>query len=139
MSRLRKVRAARAFGRARHGCAQVLLIGGLIIAMTSPLPAESARYEQNLQRLSEILGAMHYLQQICKAFTNKTWRNQMIELIKVEKAKGEKEARLTASFNRGYSKYQDWFTSCTDGAHVEIERFTIEGSELSTWLARNRR
>ena len=139
MSRLRKVRAARAFGRARHGCAQGLLIAGLIVATTSTLPAQSARYEQSLLRLSEILGAMHYLQQICKAFTSKTWRNQMIELIKAEKAEGEREARLTASFNRGYSKYQDWFTSCTDGANVEIERFTIEGSELSTWLARNRR
>lgn len=112
---------------------------GIALATASPLAAQSARYEQNLLRLSEILGAMHYLNQICESFDSKTWRNQMIKLIRVEKAKGDREQRLTASFNRGYSKYQDWFTSCTDGANVEIERFTIEGSELSTWLAKNRR
>jgi uncharacterized protein (TIGR02301 family) len=108
-------------------------------AVVSPLAAGSARYEQNLLRLSEILGAMHYLQQICTSFTSETWRDQMITLIEAEKARGDKEARLTLGFNRGYRKYQEWFTSCTPGADVEIERFTQEGSELSTWLARNRR
>ncbi len=136
---MRKIFAACADAPARNMCARAALIAGITVATATPLAAQSARYEQNLLRLSEILGSMHYLQQICETFTSKTWRNQMIKLIRVEKAKGEKEARLTAGFNRGYSKYQDWFTSCTDGANVEIERFTREGSELSTWLARNRR
>ena len=120
--------------------AQILLIACLVYAgALSPLAAQSARYEQNLLRLSEVLGAMHYLQQICESYSSDTWRDQMISLMQAEEAEGEKETRLTAGFNRGYRKYQDWFTSCTEGADVMIERFTQEGSELTTWLARNRR
>ncbi len=139
MSNVPQVARACATGAAKNLCARGLLAACITLATTFQTGAQSARYEQNLLRLSEILGAMHYLHQICKAFDNKTWRDQMVDLIRVEKAKGEREQRLTAGFNRGYSTYQDWFTSCTDGANVEIKRFTIEGSELSTWLARNRR
>lgn len=111
----------------------------ILVAATAPLSAESARYEQNLLRLAEILGAMHHLQQLCDAYDDQTWRDQMITLMEAEKADEEKEARLTAGFNQGYRKYQERFTGCTNGANIEIDRFTTEGSNLTTWLSRNRR
>lgn len=116
-----------------------LLALAVLAAACAPASAQSARYERNLLRLSEILGSMHYLQQMCGAFDDDTWRRQMVSLMQVEKVEGEREAHLIARFNRGYRKYKDWFSSCTDGARAEIDRHTREGSELTTWLADNRR
>lgn len=104
-----------------------------------PAFSGSARYEQNLLRLAEILGAMHLLHQLCESEDDSTWRDQMVALLELEEADEEKEERLTAWFNRGYRKYQDWFTSCTEGATVSIDQFTQEGTHLTTWLSKNRR
>ena len=52
-------------------------------------------------RLAEILGAMHHLQQLCKAHDDQTWRKQMIVLMKAEGARGVKHTRLVSSFNQG--------------------------------------
>ena len=110
----------------------------ILLTQLTSAHAQSTRYESRLLELSEILGAMHYLQQICERYDTRVWRDQMITLMKVEKARGERKSRMTEAFNRGYSKNQDWFSSCTPGANVKVDQFTREGSTLTTWLSENR-
>ena len=53
-----------------------------------------------MQRLSEILGALHYLRDICGAKEGPAWRNEMQALVDAEAPSGERRERLVASFNR---------------------------------------
>lgn len=117
------------------GVIAVLLYGALAL----PAGAQSPRYERNLLRLSEILGAMHHLQQVCGKHDDQNWRNQMMEVMKVERVKGDKKQRLTDTFNRSYMQHQELFTSCTQAADRYIDAFVGEGTELTEWLSNNRR
>ena len=89
-------------------------------------------------RLAEILGAMHHLQQLCKAHDDQTWRKQMIVLMKAEGARGVKHTRLVSSFNQGYRTAQEGHTSCSKPANTKIKTYTDEGARLTNWLAENR-
>src|SRR5262249_14313011 len=66
--------------------------------------AESAPapYDRDLQRLAEILGALHYLRALCGANEGAKWRNEMQALVDAETPSGERRDKLIAGFNRGY-------------------------------------
>ena len=88
-------------------------------------------FEGSLQRLSEILGALHYLRDICGANEGQKWRNEMQALVEAEARGGERKARLTAAFNRGYRGYQQSYRTCTPAADVVIRRYLDEGSKIA--------
>lgn len=111
---------------------------GVLLGAAVPVAGQSVRYEHNLLRLSEILGAMHHLQQLCGRYDDQTWRDQMIALMNVEAAEGVRKKQLTSTFNRGYNAHQVLFTSCTRAADQRIDMFVSEGSQLTTWLSNNR-
>ena len=52
----------------------------------APARAEvaAAPFDGNLQRLAEILGALHYLRNICGANEGLKWRNEMQSLVDAE-------------------------------------------------------
>ena len=88
-------------------------------------------YQTDLQRLAEILGALHYLRGICGANEGQTWRNEMQALIDAEAPPGERRDRLVASFNRGYRGFQQTYRSCTPAADLAIRRYLDEGARIS--------
>jgi uncharacterized protein (TIGR02301 family) len=88
-------------------------------------------YQADLQRLAEILGALHYLRGICGANEGQTWRNEMQALIDAETPPGERRDRLVASFNRGYRGFQQTYRSCTPAADLAIRRYLDEGARIS--------
>ena len=91
--------------------------------------AGAAPYESDLQRLSEILGALHYLRDICGAREGQAWRNEMQALVDAEAPSGERRERLIAAFNRGYRGFQQTFRSCTPAArlrHPPLSRRRLE-------------
>ena len=53
-----------------------------------------APFDGDLQRLAEILGALHYLRGICGANEGQKWRNEMQALIDAEAPSGERRNRL---------------------------------------------
>ena len=74
----------------------------LIVLSACPAWAQATQggrpaYENDLQRLSEILGALHYLRDICGAREGQAWRNEMQALIDAEAPSGERKERLTDS------------------------------------------
>ena len=103
-----------------------------LIAAGAPARAEvaAAPFDGSLQRLSEILGALHYLRDICGANEGQKWRNEMQALVDAEAPQGARRARLIASFNRGFRGYQQSYRTCTPAADLVIRRYLEEGSKL---------
>src|SRR5262249_5192802 len=90
------------------GLAAVVIMLG---AALSPCAAQSARapYDTDMQRLAEILGALHYLRAICGSNEGQTWRNEMQALVDAESPGGDRRDRLIGSFNRGYRGFQQTY------------------------------
>jgi uncharacterized protein (TIGR02301 family) len=110
----------------------VLLALSIALA-AAPARAEvaAAPFDTSLQRLAEILGALHYLRGICGANEGLKWRNEMQALIDAEAPGGDRRARMIASFNRGYRGFQQTYRTCTPAADLVIRRYLEEGSKIA--------
>ncbi len=93
-------------------------------------------YDTKLLRLAEILGAVHYLRELCGANEGQLWRNRMQELIESEGTAAQRRARLTTRFNNGYRSYSRTYQTCTPSAQTAVARFLAEGATLSDELAK---
>lgn len=109
--------------------ALVTLLLALPIASARAQPA--APYDTNLQRLAEIMGALHYLRGLCGAKDGQKWRNEVQALIEAEAPTGERRSRMIASFNRGYRGFQQSYRTCTPAADIVIRRYLEEGSRIA--------
>ena len=95
-----------------------------------PQPA-SAPYDRDLQRLAEILGALHFLRGICGSNEGQKWRSEAQALIDAEAPAGERHDRMVASFNRGYRAFQQSYRTCTPAADFAIRRYLEEGARIA--------
>lgn len=104
-----------------------------LLAASAPARAEvvAAPFDASLQRLAEILGALHYLRAVCGANEGQKWRNEMQALMDAEAPHGDRRARMIASFNRGYRGYQQTYRACTPSADLVIRRYLEEGSKIA--------
>ena len=105
-----------------------------VLATASPAYAVDAPYDEELLRLAELLGALHYLRNLCGE-TQNTFREQMEALMQVEDPEPPRRARFVASFNRGYRSYDSVYTTCTASAVEAIERYMLEGETLTKEIA----
>ena len=99
-----------------------------------PLPPaqdEPAPYDHDLQRLSEILGALHFLRGICESNEGQKWRTEAQALIDAEAPTGDRHDQMVASFNRGYRGFQQSYRTCTPAADVVIRRYLEEGAKIA--------
>jgi len=105
----------------------------LAACLASPARAQEAAapFDADLQRLAEILGALHYLRGICGSNEGAKWRAEMQALIDAETPSGERRTRMIAGFNRGYNGFQTTYRSCTPAADLAIRRYLEEGSKIS--------
>jgi uncharacterized protein (TIGR02301 family) len=109
-----------------------LLLSCLCGALAQGAMAQGpAPYDRDLQRLSEILGALHHLRDICGAKEGQLWRDEMQKLIDAEAPAGERHDRMSASFNRGYRGFQQSYRTCTPAASVAIRRYLDEGARIA--------
>ena len=122
------------------------LVGALLLAAaTAPGAAaqialgaaDSKPYDDRLMRLSEILGAVHYLRELCGSNDGQAWRDRMKELMDAEGSTALRRAKLTRSFNSGYRSYSRTYNSCTPSAQTAINRFLTEGSEIADGLLKS--
>jgi uncharacterized protein (TIGR02301 family) len=97
---------------------------------------DSKPYDDKLMRLSEILGAVHYLRELCGASDGQFWRDRMREIINSEGSSALRRARLSRSFNQGYRSYSRTYNTCSPSAQTAIERFLAEGTEIADGLVR---
>jgi uncharacterized protein (TIGR02301 family) len=103
-------------------------------AATAPQPAtqdQPAPYDHDLERLSEILGALHFLRGICNSNEGQKWRNEAQALIEAEAPSGNRHDEMVASFNRGYRGFAQSYRTCTPAADVVIRRYLEEGAKIA--------
>jgi uncharacterized protein (TIGR02301 family) len=110
------------------------LAGGLLPARAQAPQQDAKPYDERIMRLSEILGAVHYLRELCGASDGMLWRDRMRELMDAEGSSSLRRARLTRSFNNGYRSYSRTYSTCTAPAQTAIARFLNEGAELAETL-----
>jgi len=92
---------------------------------------QPAPYDPDLQRLSEILGALHFLRGICNTNEGQKWRTEAQALIDAEAPTGDRHDQMVASFNRGYRGFQQSYRTCTPAADVVIRRYLEEGAKIA--------
>ncbi len=117
----------------------VAMAGGVLVGTQPGLaqaPAETRPYDDRLFRLAEILGAIHYLRELCGSDDGQLWRLRMQDLIGAEGTSALRRARLTRSFNQGYRSYARTYTQCTPTAKTAIGRFFAEATQLTSTLSR---
>jgi len=117
-----------------------LLIIGCIVLTVATAPtragaqAGTVPYDGELQRLAEILGALHYLRPLCGVSEGQKWRNEMQALVDAEAPSGERRTRMITSFNRGYRGFQQTYRTCTPAADLVIRRYLDEGARIAREL-----
>lgn len=100
-----------------------------------PPPPDDRPYDAKLLRLAEILGAVHYLRELCGAQEGQLWRDQMKEIVKNEGSTAVRRAKLVNSFNDGYRGYRRTYRTCTESARLATTRFSTEGATIAASLA----
>jgi uncharacterized protein (TIGR02301 family) len=93
-------------------------------------------YDDKLLRLAEVLGAVHYLRELCGANEGQIWRERMRDLIESEGSSPVRKARLTKGFNQGYTSYSRTYRACTPSAQTAANRFMSEGFQIADTLVK---
>ncbi len=88
-------------------------------------------YEPQLLRLSEILGALTYLRDICGDADAASWRGRMQALLDAEAKSNIRKEHLAGAFNRGFHGYELSYRVCTPNAQLIIKRFLTEGERIT--------
>ena len=116
--------------------ARASIILAILVALgpVRPAAAVEAPYEQNLLRLAEVLGSLHYLRNLCGE-KGDAWRKEMEELLATENPDETRRARFVASFNRGYRSFETVYATCTASAVESIRRYMKEGEALTRDVA----
>lgn len=113
---------------------KLLTIASILLCVAAaPARADDAPapFDGDLQRLAEILGALHYLRAVCGANEGQRWRNEMQSLVDAEAPDGDRRRKIIASFNRGYRGFQQTYRTCTPAADLAIRRYLEEGAKIS--------
>jgi uncharacterized protein (TIGR02301 family) len=97
-----------------------------------PPPPPVVPYDSALLRLAEIMGALHFLQQLCEGEGTSAWRDQMTALLDAEQPDNQRRVRLIDRFNRGFESYRSVYRACTDSARLAMSRYQQEGSTIAT-------
>ena len=88
-------------------------------------------YDTQLLRVSEIMGSLHYLRNLCLDSKEDRWRVNVQQLIESEtNNEPKRKAKLTAAFNRGYRSFGSVYTTCTSVARVAAEQYRNEAATL---------
>ena len=88
-------------------------------------------YEPQLLRLTELMGSLHFLRQLCGGIDAPEWRSRMEDFLASENPSPLRRARFITQFNRGYQAFDTTYTSCTRAAEEATRLFVAEGKKLS--------
>lgn len=100
-----------------------------------PEPETPLVYEPQLLRLSETLGVIAWMSQLCGSADADVWRSRAEQLIEAESVTQARKERLAGAFNRGFVGYQATHRACTDRSRAVIERMLREAREITQDLS----
>jgi uncharacterized protein (TIGR02301 family) len=99
-------------------------------------PAEAAPelplvYEPQLLRLSETLGVIAYMSQLCGDVSSDAWRLRAEQLMEAESSTQARKERLAGAFNRGFAGHQAAHRTCGERSRLVIERQLQQAREIA--------
>ena len=110
----------------------------VLVAVGSPADAAPAvrtpEQRQTLVDLAFVLGEAHALHRVCAGPSDDTWRGRMQKLLEVEAAPDTLKARLTESFNAGFSAKDAQAKDCKTASALEAG-VARRGAELARRLS----
>ncbi len=102
-----------------------------------PAPVVITPQEKPLVELSEIIGALTFLAQICSpASTPNPWRVRMETLLDSEGEASGVRDKMTGAFNLGFAEYATTYRQCTDSARAARRILTRDAARLARDLER---
>jgi uncharacterized protein (TIGR02301 family) len=112
--------------------ARALLVAAFAVMASAPRPAlaQPAPYDVDLMRLSEILGALSWLDGLCGAEDPGAWRASMERIIAAQRMGPDERRRYVDVFNRGHRTFAAVHRSCGEQARFVIDRYMREGVQL---------
>lgn len=108
-------------------------------AATAPLlrPPSSSLQEKPLVELSEVVGALAFLSQLCSpGATPNPWRGRMEALLEAEGESAGAREQMAGAFNTGYADYATTYRQCTPAAQAASQALTREAARLARDLER---
>lgn len=102
---------------------------------TRPAPPTLDAAQAPLSELSETLGALTLLSQLCAPdITPNPWRVRMEGLIEAEGEASGARAAMQGAFNRGFNEFATSYSRCTPSAKAADEALRREAARLSRVL-----
>lgn len=98
---------------------------------SAPQNAGPPPYEPDLLRLSQIIGALAYLRNLCGAHDGDRWRTKMSALLTAEGGSETVREQLAGAYNKGFRDYELIYRTCTPNARLVISRYLAAGSKLT--------
>lgn len=114
------------------------LVVFVALASSTPLLAADASppppYQADILRLSEVLGAVTYLDGLCGGPASTDWRAKMVSLLDAQGLDGPARRPYVEAFNRGQRTFSVAHRTCTASARGVLQRYFAEGAQLSERL-----
>lgn len=88
-------------------------------------------YEAPLLRLSELLGTLAYMRDLCGFADGAEFRGRMAALLDSEAASGPRRERIAGYFNRGFREYELLHRTCTPVSREIVRRAMSEAGTLA--------
>lgn len=108
---------------------RIALVALLLAA--GPARAIDPPYQEEMERLSEILGSLYFLDPLCKPDSRSDWRGEMGDLISLDEPDDDRKQRLTGAFNAGYEAYARLYRVCTISADQALSRLLVEAEKTA--------
>ena len=108
-----------------------LLAATLVGLMAIPALAVDPPYQEEMERLSEIMGSLYFLQPLCKPEAGADWRAEMLDLITLDQPDDDRRQRLAGAFNAGYQSYARLYRACTVSADEALTRLLVEAEKTA--------
>lgn len=88
-------------------------------------------YEGQLMRLSEVIGALAFLRDLCGEKDGEEWRDKMSALLDADAPSGSRREKYVSAFNRGFRGYELTYRVCTPNAKAATSRYLDEAGRIS--------
>lgn len=99
-------------------------------ASAQDLSPDAPPYEQQLMRLAEIFGALHFLRPLCRESDDPSWRDRMEDFLDAETVDENRRRRFIERFNQGYRGFSVAYSECTDAARLAMGQYLTEGETI---------
>ncbi|MHB1110200.1 MAG: TIGR02301 family protein [Devosia sp.] len=103
---------------------------GIVLSTSPPALAIDPPYQEQMERLAEIMGSLYFLQPLCQPGME-DWRAQMAELISLDQPDEDRRQRLAGAFNDGYAAYARLYRICTVSAAEALIRLLVEAEKTA--------